>query len=85
MAVPDSFTVSASPHIRGRLDTGTVMRLVCVSLAPAALASVYIFGLKSLFVIVDSVVTCVLTELLCNLVFRKEITVNDGSAAVTGI
>jgi electron transport complex protein RnfD len=61
------------------------MRLVCVSLAPAALASVYIFGLKSLFVIVVSVVTCVLTELLCNLVFRKEITVADGSAAVTGI
>ena len=83
--MPDSFTVSTSPHIRSRLDTGTVMRLVCVSLAPAALASVYIFGLNSLFVVVVSVVTCVLTELLCNFVFRKEITVTDGSAAVTGI
>ncbi len=61
------------------------MRLVCISLAPAALASVYIFGLNALFVIVVSVVTCVLTELLSNLVFRKEVTVTDGSAAVTGI
>jgi electron transport complex protein RnfD len=78
-------TFACSPHIRSRLDTGTVMRLVCVSLAPAALASVYIFGLKSLFVIVASVVTCVVTELLCNLVFRKDVTVTDGSAAVTGI
>ena len=81
----DSFTVSVSPHIRSRLDTGMVMRLMCVSLTPAALASVYIFGLNSLFVIVVSVVTCVLTELLGNLVLRKEVTVTDGSAVVTGI
>jgi electron transport complex protein RnfD len=85
MAVPDSFVVSTSPHIRGRLDTGAAMRLVCLSLAPAALASVYIFGLSSLLVTVASVVTCMLTELACNLVLRKEITVTDGSAAVTGI
>ena len=84
-AVLPELTFASSPHIRTRLDTGRVMRLVCVSLAPAALASVYIFGLKSLFVIVASVVTCVVTELLCNLVFRKDITVADGSAAVTGI
>jgi electron transport complex protein RnfD len=61
------------------------MRLVCIALAPAALASVYIFGLNALLAIVVSVVTCVVTELLCNLVLRKEVTVTDGSAAVTGI
>jgi electron transport complex protein RnfD len=61
------------------------MRLVCVALLPGALASVYIFGVKALFVIVVSVLTCVLTELLCNRVFRKEITVTDCSAVVTGI
>jgi electron transport complex protein RnfD len=84
-AVLPELTFASSPHIRSRLDTGTVMRLVCIALAPAALASVYIFGLKSLLVIVVSVLTCVVTELLCNLVFRKEITVTDGSAVVTGI
>ena len=83
--MPDIFTVSASPHIRSRLDTGAVMRLVCVSLLPAVLASAYIFGVRALLVIVVSVATCVLTELLCNRVFRKEITVTDWSAAVTGI
>jgi electron transport complex protein RnfD len=71
--VPDIFTVSASPHIRSRLDTAAVMRLVCLSLLPAVLASTYIFGVRALFVIVVSVLTCVLTELLCNRVFRKEI------------
>jgi len=83
--VPDSFTVSASPHLRSRLDTGAVMRLVCVSLLPSVLASFYIFGAKALLVVVVSVLTCVLTELLCNRVFRKEITVTDFSAVVTGI
>jgi electron transport complex protein RnfD len=61
------------------------MRLVCVSLLPAAVASVYLFGLRSLFVIVVSVLACVLTEFACNRVFGKESTVSDGSAAVTGM
>jgi len=85
IAVPDSFAVTVSPHIRSRLDTGKVMRLVCLSLLPAAVASVYIFGPRALAVILVSVVTCILTELLCNVIFRREITVADGSAAVTGI
>lgn len=85
IAAPDSLTVSVSPHIRSRLDTGAVMRLVCVALVPAAIASVYIFGLRSLFVIVTSIVTCVLTEFASNRLFRKETTVTDGSAVVTGI
>ena len=83
--MPDSFVVSASPHVRRPLATGAVMRLVCVALLPATLASVYLFGLNALLVIVVSVTTCVLTEFVCNRVFRKPITVTDGSAAVTGI
>ena len=83
--MPENFIVSASPHLKRRLDTSTVMRLVCASLLPAAVASVYLFGLSSLFVIVTSTVTCVLTEFLCNLAFRQKTTIADGSAAVTGI
>jgi electron transport complex protein RnfD len=83
--MPDSFGVSVSPHIRGPLNTAKVMRLVCVSLLPAGLASAYLFGPRAVAVILVSVVTCVLTEILCNVVFRKELTVTDGSAAVTGM
>jgi len=83
--VPDNFVVCVSPHLKRRLDTGTVMRLVCVALMPAAIASVYLFGLRSLFVIVTSIITCVVTELVCNLIFRRGITITDGSAGVTGI
>jgi len=83
--MPDNFIVSASPHIRHHLDTSKVMGVVCLSLLPTAIASVYIFGLNSLFVIVASIVACVLTELACNVMFRKEITITDGSAVVTGM
>ena len=83
--MPDNFVVCVSPHLKRRLDTGTVMRLVCVALMPAAIASVYLFGLRSLFVIVTSIITCVVTELVCNLIFRRGITITDGSAGVTGI
>jgi electron transport complex protein RnfD len=83
--MPDSFVVSASPHIRRPLATSAAMKLVCIALLPAALASVYLFGFNALSVMVVSVVTCVLTELACNRVFRKEITISDYSAVVTGI
>ncbi len=84
-APPGRLTVSVSPHLRRRLDTGTVMKLVCLSLMPAAAASVYLFGIRSLFVIVTSVVVCVATEWAANLVFKRPGTVADGSAVVTGI
>lgn len=83
--MPDTFIVSTSPHIRREIDTGAMMRLVCVALLPAAAAAVWIFGLSALYVMLVSVATCVLTELLCNRIFQKPTTVLDGSAAVTGI
>jgi len=82
---PGNLTVSASPHIRRRMDTSTVMLLVCASLVPTAIASVYLFGLKSLFVIATSVVVCAVTEIAGCLFFGRKMTVPDGSAIVTGI
>jgi electron transport complex protein RnfD len=61
------------------------MRGVCISLAPAALASIYIFGWRALMVIAVSVLVSIATEVLSQLVFKREITVRDGSAVVTGI
>ena len=81
----DMLTISASPHVKSPLDTGKAMALVLLSLVPTAIASVYLFGLNSLVVIVTSLVTCVLTEFGCNLIFKKENTFTDFSAAVTGM
>jgi electron transport complex protein RnfD len=79
------FLVSASPHIRDRLDASRVMWWVVVALLPAAVVSVYIFGARSLMVILVSVAACLATEALTELVLRRPITVGDGSAVVTGL
>jgi electron transport complex protein RnfD len=85
MTMPGNFVVSASPHVRTPLDTGKVMRIVFAALLPTAVASVFLFGLHSLVVIVTAVATCIATEWACNRTFGKESTLTDGSAAVTGI
>jgi electron transport complex protein RnfD len=58
---------------------------VLVALAPAAILGVFFFGLPALLVIVVSVTTAVLFEAGYQLLTRKPVTVNDGSAAVTGL
>jgi electron transport complex protein RnfD len=77
--------VSVSPHIRDRESAAKVMRAVLVALAPAILASVYIFGWRALLLTAVCVIVSVGTEALSQLAFRRPITVEDGSAAVTGV
>ena len=61
------------------------MRDVLIALAPAAVAGCVIFGLRSLLVIFACVVSCVLFEGLFNIITKKDQTVGDLSAAVTGL
>ena len=77
--------VSSSPHIRSSLTTQRVMLDVVISLLPAFVAGVIIFGLRSLAVVLTCVATAVLSEFLFNLAVKKEQTVTDFSAVVTGL
>ena len=81
----NQFTVSSSPHITANRTTHTVMRDVLIALAPASIAAVVIFGLYSLALIAVCVAAAVLSEFLFNIICKKEQTVNDLSAAVTGL
>lgn len=62
-----------------------VMWVVVASLLPAGIAGVIIFGLSALWVILLAVISAVITEAAFQLLTRREITVFDGSAVVTGI
>jgi Na+-translocating ferredoxin:NAD+ oxidoreductase subunit D len=77
--------VSVSPHLRDRDSTAKVMWGVFVSLVPALAASTYFFGWRALLLAVVSVGVSIGVEALSQLVFKREITVSDGSAAVTGL
>ncbi len=81
----NKLVVSVSPHLRDDVNARMVMRGVFVALCPAVIASVYIFGLPAALVIGVSVVTSLCTEVASQLVFKRKVTVGDGSAAVTGV
>ena len=79
------YNVSVSPHVRAQNTTKSVMRDVAIALLPILAFGVYHFGLSALKVIAICVVTCVLSELLFELVAKKPITIFDYSAVVTGL
>src|SRR4030065_678055 len=77
-SMSDQFIVSASPHVKSPGTTPKVMWLVVTALMPTAVASVVIFGLPALILILLSVAVCVGTEALSQLIFKRPITIRDG-------
>lgn len=82
----NSLYVSPSPHIHGGDSISRNMYGVLIALVPAFLVSLYFFGLGALIVTLTSVVACVLFEFLIQkFLMKKEPTIWDGSAALTGV
>lgn len=78
--------VSPSPHIHGGDSISKNMYGVLIALVPAFLVSLYYFGLGALIVTATSVIACVLFEyLIQKFLMKKEPTVCDGSAILTGV
>ena len=77
--------ISVSPHIHSGKSTSGIMRDVLISLVPVSVAGAVIFGLRALLVIGVCVLSCVLFEALFQIAVKKDQTVSDLSAAVTGL
>ncbi len=77
--------VSSSPHISAKTKTRNIMLDVIIALIPAVIASVVVFGPRSLVVIAATVAASVLSEYVCRKVMKRECTVGDYSAIVTGL
>lgn len=77
--------LSISPHIHSGRSTAGIMRDVLIALSPAAVAGVIIFGMRALLVLAVSVISAVGFEALFNYLLKKQQTVGDLSAAVTGL
>ncbi len=77
--------VMISPHIHSGKSTSGIMRDVLISLLPAAVAGTVIFGLRALLVIAVCVICSVGFEAIFNIIVKKDQTVGDLSAAVTGL
>ena len=77
--------VSSSPHIRQQPSTRRIMLDVIIALVPALFASLFIFGLQALAVVAVTVSSCVLTEYICRKMMKRDNTIVDLSAVVTGL
>ena len=80
-----SLNISSSPHARDRWTTAFIMRVVLATLLPATLVGVINYGIHALLVVLISVATAVLCELVFDKLCHKPDTWKDGSAAVTGL
>lgn len=77
--------VSSNPHIRTKLSTGMIMLAVIIALLPTSIFGVFNFGLNALFLILVTVASTVLTELIFEVCMKKKVTISDFSAVVTGL
>ena len=77
--------VSSSPHFKGNNSTRRIMLDVIIALCPAAVASCVIFGMRSLVLIAVCVATCVLLEYISRKIMKRDTTIGDLSAVVTGL
>jgi len=75
----------SSPHLKSGESTQKIMRDVIIALLPATLAAVLNFKVQAAMLILVTVVSCVAAEYAWCRITKKENTITDLSAAVTGV
>ena len=77
--------IEPSPHIKSAMTTQKIMLCVIIALLPALIASVWIFGLRALVMTVVCCAACVVFEWITRKIMKRENTISDLSAVVTGM
>ncbi|MBQ3792211.1 MAG: RnfABCDGE type electron transport complex subunit D [Clostridia bacterium] len=77
--------LTSNPHIRSGRTTQSIMLDVLIALVPAVAASLIFFPIRGLAVLGVCVAVCVLCEFLFDKITKKENTIQDLSAVVTGV
>lgn len=85
MEVKEKLLVTSSPHMRSDRTVTKEMLDVIIALIPTGLVGAYFFGLRALLIIGACIISCVVAEMICNKVMKRESTIGDLSAVVTGI
>ncbi len=85
--LPDTskLIVSSSPHYHSGENVRRIMLIVFAALLPACLASLFLFGIRALFVLAVCAAGCLGFEALFSRLLGKSNPIGDGSALLTGI
>ncbi|HOB28319.1 MAG TPA: RnfABCDGE type electron transport complex subunit D [Bacillota bacterium] len=77
--------ISSSPHLRSQETVPSAMKDVLIALLPVTLVSIYMYRFYAVFLIAVCMISAVLFELLFRKVMKKQATLYDCSALVTGL
>ena len=77
--------VSSNPHIRMHISTQMIMLCVIIALLPTTIFGIWNFGLHALVLILVTIASTVLGEWIFDLICKKDNTITDLSAVVTGL
>lgn len=80
-----NLVVSSAPHQVGPVNTQKIMITVLIALIPAFAVGIYQFGYRAIVLTAVCVVSCVVFEYLMNVIMKREQTVSDMSAVLTGV
>lgn len=81
----DNLIVSSAPHMVSPVNTTKIMGTVLLALLPAFGVGIYQFGYRAATLTIVCILACVAFEWLFNAALKRKQTVNDLSAALTGV
>lgn len=77
--------LGSSPHIKSPFSTQKAMYYVLIALLPCVISSIIFFGIYQIVIILTCVIFSVLTEFLIKKFRKQNLSIDDGSAVLTGL
>ena len=81
----EHYILSSSPHTHSHASVSRIMLDVIIALLPTTAAGIWFFGMPAVWTIATCVSTCIVTEAVCRLAMKRDNTIGDLSAVVTGL
>lgn len=81
----EHFILSSSPHTHANSSVRRIMLDVIIALLPTTAMGIWFFGWPAVWTVATCVSTCLVTEALCRLAMKRDNTIGDLSAVVTGL
>ncbi len=81
----NKLTVSSSPHIHSPESTAGIMLDVVIALLPATIYGIILYGLRAAIILGVSIISALICEFIWNKLLKKENSLGDLSALVTGL
>ncbi|MDD2484779.1 MAG: RnfABCDGE type electron transport complex subunit D, partial [Eubacteriales bacterium] len=83
--INENLIVASSPHVTDKITTSKIMLDVIIALIPAFIMSGIIFGPRAIIMTIVCVVACIFFEYASRKLLKRDSTISDLSAVVTGV